>query len=251
MPSGDVVAFRNLTTTPDGTGPYAPQGVDDLHDAASTESWIAGVDNAGFGALVLRSIAYSSTGAWPPSAISANLSLVVPATSLPLTVPHQGNVWRYGRPARRRRRPPLRRRACGTGTSGPRTTSSVDTGGVSTGRSQRIALVRDRRVRRRAGADAGGNALRFGGDEPSLLLDPVDRRLGPGPRRDRRERVRRDPARSTRRRPGASPATRPARCRARCSTRRARTAYNPPGRSRAAATLGRLLLHERRSRRTT
>ena len=93
VPSGDVVAFRNLTTAPDGTGPYAPQGVDDLHDAASTESWIAGVDNAGFGALVFRSIAYSSTGAWPPSGISANLSLVVPATSLPLNVPHQGNVF--------------------------------------------------------------------------------------------------------------------------------------------------------------
>ena len=93
VPSGDVVAFRNLTTAPDGTGPYAPQGVDDFHDAASTESWIAGVDNAGFGALVFRSIAYTSTGAWPPSSISANLSLVVPATSLPLNVPHQGNVF--------------------------------------------------------------------------------------------------------------------------------------------------------------
>jgi hypothetical protein len=93
VPSGDVMAFRNLTTTSVGTGPYSPQGVDDLYDAAATESWIAGVDNAGFGALVFRTITFASTGAWPPSGISANLSLVVPATSVPLTVPHQGNVF--------------------------------------------------------------------------------------------------------------------------------------------------------------
>ena len=93
VPSGDVVAFRNLTTTPAGEGPYSPQGVDDLHDAAATESWIAGVDNAGFGALSFRRITFASTGAWPPSGISANLPLTVPATSVPLTVPHQGNVF--------------------------------------------------------------------------------------------------------------------------------------------------------------
>jgi hypothetical protein len=93
VPGGDVAAFRNLTTTPTGTGPYSPQGVDDLYDAASTSSWIAGVDNAGFGELVFRRITYSSTGAWPPSGISANLSLTVPATSTPLAVPHQGNVF--------------------------------------------------------------------------------------------------------------------------------------------------------------
>ena len=96
VPSGDVVAFRNLTTTPVGTGPYSPQGVDDLHDADATESWIAGVDNAGFGTLTFRRITFASTGAWPPSGISANLSLVVPATSVPLTVPHEGNIFGVG-----------------------------------------------------------------------------------------------------------------------------------------------------------
>ena len=93
VPGGDVAAFRNLTTTPAGTGPYSPQGVSDVHDAASTSSWIAGVDNAGFGVLVFRQITFASTGAWPPSGISGNLSLAVPATSIPLTVPHQGNVF--------------------------------------------------------------------------------------------------------------------------------------------------------------
>ena len=93
VPGGDVAAFRNLTTTPAGAGPYSPQGVDDLYDGASTSSWIAGVDNAGFGALVFRRITYASTGAWPPNGISGNLSLVVPATSTPLNVPHQGNVF--------------------------------------------------------------------------------------------------------------------------------------------------------------
>jgi hypothetical protein len=42
---------------------------------------------------VFRRITYASTGAWPPSGISANLSIVVPATSLPLNVPHQGNTF--------------------------------------------------------------------------------------------------------------------------------------------------------------
>ena len=93
--SGDVVAFRNLTSTPGGTGPYAPAGVDDFSDAAaatSVEAWVAGVDNASFGALVFRRITFASTGAWPPSGISANMVLAVPATSLPLRVPHQENL---------------------------------------------------------------------------------------------------------------------------------------------------------------
>ena len=92
VPGGDAVAFRNLTGTPTGAGPYTPQGVDNPNAAAPTESWIAGVDNAGFGTLVFRKVTYTSTGAWPPSGISANISLAVPATALPLAVPHQGNA---------------------------------------------------------------------------------------------------------------------------------------------------------------
>ena len=207
VPSGDVVAFRNLTTTPDGTGPYAPQGADDLHDAASTESWIAGVDNAGFGALVFRSIAYSSTGAWPPSGISANLSLVVPATSLPLNVPHQGNV--FGTDGQldgvddRLFAASLRNGHIWTAHN-----ISVDTGGVSPG---------DRNGSRWYEIDVSGGGpaltqagtlLDYGGDEPSLLLDSGGRHLGAGPRRDRHERVRRDPEdqRGDGRAPGRGPA---------------------------------------------
>ena len=91
--SGDVVPFRNLTSTPTGVGPYAPVGVDDLYDASALDSWVAGVDNASFGKLVFRRITFASTGAWPPSGISSNLTLTVAATSLPLTVPHQGNTF--------------------------------------------------------------------------------------------------------------------------------------------------------------
>ncbi len=86
-------AFRNLTGTPTGEGPYSPQGVDDLFDAGSLESWVVGVDNAGFGALVFRKITYSAPDTWPPASISANLPLTVPATAIPLTVPHAGNVF--------------------------------------------------------------------------------------------------------------------------------------------------------------
>ncbi len=89
---GRARAFRNLTGTPTGAGPYSPQGVDDLLNAASLESWVAGVDNASFGTLVFRKIAYSAPGVWPPASISADLPLAVSATALPLPVPHLGNA---------------------------------------------------------------------------------------------------------------------------------------------------------------
>src|SRR5262249_12801367 len=85
-------AFRNLTGSASGTGPYAPQGVDDPNGASSTESWVAGVDNSGFGSLVLRKISYSGLDEWPPTGISANLVLAVDSTWLPLTVPHLRNT---------------------------------------------------------------------------------------------------------------------------------------------------------------
>ena len=91
---GFVVAYRNLTVTPGGDGPYSPQGVDNLSAAAPTESWVIGVNNVlpVTNELVLRKITFSAPGAWPPSSISANLALSVPATALPLTVPHLGNT---------------------------------------------------------------------------------------------------------------------------------------------------------------
>src|SRR5262249_15339221 len=72
----NVRAFRNLVDGL-GTGPFAPQGVDDPNAASSTESWVVGVDSAGFGSLVLRKISYSALDAWPPTGISANLVLSV------------------------------------------------------------------------------------------------------------------------------------------------------------------------------
>jgi hypothetical protein len=92
VPAGNVVAFRNLTGSAGGAGPYTPQGVDNFHDAAPTQSWVIGVDNATFGTLMLRKISFSAPGAWPPTGISANLSLSVPTTFFPLTVPHLGNA---------------------------------------------------------------------------------------------------------------------------------------------------------------
>jgi hypothetical protein len=94
VPGGNVVAYRNLTGSSNGTGPYSPQGVDNLSAAAPTESWVIGVNNTlpVTSELVLRKITFSAPGAWPPSSISANLTLSVPATSLPLAVPHLGNT---------------------------------------------------------------------------------------------------------------------------------------------------------------
>ena len=34
----------------------------------------------------------SAPSAWPPTGISANLPLTVPATAFPISVPHQGNA---------------------------------------------------------------------------------------------------------------------------------------------------------------
>jgi hypothetical protein len=94
VPTANVVAYRNLTGTPTGDGPYSPQGVDNLSAAAPTESWVIGVNNVlpVTNELVLRKITFSAPGAWPPSSISANLVVSVPATALPLTVPHLGNT---------------------------------------------------------------------------------------------------------------------------------------------------------------
>jgi hypothetical protein len=92
--AANAAAYRNLTGTPTGEGPYTPQGVDNLSDAAPTTSWVIGVSNVlpVSSTLVLRQITFSAPGAWPPSSISANLTLSVPATALPLAVPHLGNT---------------------------------------------------------------------------------------------------------------------------------------------------------------
>ncbi|HEV8538089.1 MAG TPA: Ig domain-containing protein, partial [Bacteroidota bacterium] len=82
-----VTAFRNLVSTVTAVGPYAPQGVDNF-DASATQGYFIGVDFATFGTLILRKV--SNPGGTPT--ISSNISLTVPATSFPATVPHLGNT---------------------------------------------------------------------------------------------------------------------------------------------------------------
>ncbi|MBI4581673.1 MAG: hypothetical protein HY718_18400, partial [Planctomycetes bacterium] len=82
-----VTAFRNLTGSPTGSGPYTPQGVDNYAPSA-TQGYVIGVDNATFGRLMLRRI--SNPGGTP--SISGNVSITVPSTRFPITVPHLGNT---------------------------------------------------------------------------------------------------------------------------------------------------------------
>ncbi|HTR04101.1 MAG TPA: S-layer homology domain-containing protein [Thermoanaerobaculia bacterium] len=92
--TGDAVAYRNLTGTPDGAGPYTPQGLNNSSDAAPAASWVIGVNNVlpVTSQLVLRELTFGGPGTWPPTALSANTMLDVPTTALPLTVPHLGNT---------------------------------------------------------------------------------------------------------------------------------------------------------------
>ena len=81
-----VTPFADLTLG--GPGPWTPQGVDNLYDAAATEGYFIGVDNAMFGKLMLRRV--SDPGGIPT--ISGNISITVSSTTFPLTVPHLGNT---------------------------------------------------------------------------------------------------------------------------------------------------------------
>ncbi|NOT32646.1 MAG: T9SS type A sorting domain-containing protein [Candidatus Eisenbacteria bacterium] len=81
-----VTAFRGLVATAGSSGPYTPQGVDNL-DPAATEGYFIGVDNLTFGTLMFRRV---SNPAGTPT-ISGNLSITVPTTRSPILVPHLGN----------------------------------------------------------------------------------------------------------------------------------------------------------------
>jgi hypothetical protein len=80
-----VTAFNNLTGTPTGAGPYAPQGVD-VEDYSGVGYFI-GVDNSALGSLVLRRISNPAT----TPTISGNVTLAVAATAQPIKVRHMGN----------------------------------------------------------------------------------------------------------------------------------------------------------------
>jgi hypothetical protein len=81
-----ITAFNNLTTTPGGIGPFAPQGVD--VDDYSGVGFFVGVDNASFGSLVLRRV--SNPGTTPT--ISGNITIAVSPTAQPINVRHLGNL---------------------------------------------------------------------------------------------------------------------------------------------------------------
>jgi hypothetical protein len=81
-----VTAFRGLAVGA-GAGPFTPQGVDNF-DSTATEGYFIGTDNAVFSKLQIRRI--SNPGGTP--SISGNLSITVPTTASPKTVPHQGNT---------------------------------------------------------------------------------------------------------------------------------------------------------------
>jgi hypothetical protein len=82
-----VNTFLNLATST-SSGPYTPQGVDNF-DATATEGYFIGVDNVLFSTLMLRRI--TNPGGASPT-ISANISLTVPTTTSPTTIPHLGNT---------------------------------------------------------------------------------------------------------------------------------------------------------------
>ncbi|HUR22414.1 MAG TPA: Calx-beta domain-containing protein [Acidimicrobiales bacterium] len=89
--TGPIVAtaFRNLTGTPGGPGPAAPQGVDNLWDPSATTGYFIGVNNEDFDTLVLRRV--SDPGGTPT--ISSNILVDLPGTtSFPVDVPHPGNT---------------------------------------------------------------------------------------------------------------------------------------------------------------
>jgi hypothetical protein len=80
-----VTAFRNLASGT-GPGPFPAQPAQDM-DPNVNEGYIVGVDNATFGRLDVRRI--TDPGGTP--SISGNLTVNVPATTFPESVPAQGS----------------------------------------------------------------------------------------------------------------------------------------------------------------
>jgi len=81
-----TTAFTLVTGT--GSGPYSPRGVDNA-DAAATEGYFVGVDNAVFSKLDVRRV--SSPGSASPT-ISSDLAITVSTTTFPNPVEHAGNT---------------------------------------------------------------------------------------------------------------------------------------------------------------
>ena len=82
-----VAQFDGVLPSGTSSGIFTPQGVDNF-DANTNAGYFIGVDNLSLGTLVLRRV--SSPGAAP--SLSADITVAVPATSVPLNVPQQGNA---------------------------------------------------------------------------------------------------------------------------------------------------------------
>jgi hypothetical protein len=80
-----VTAFRQLCTGT-GAGPFTPQGVNN-DDPNAVEGYFVGVDNVNFGKLDVRRV--STPGGVPT--ISGNLTITVPSTTSPASVPALGS----------------------------------------------------------------------------------------------------------------------------------------------------------------
>ena len=82
-----VTPFRDLiSNSPNVSGPYTPQGVDN-YDPAATEGYFIGVDASFYGRLKLRRV--SNPGGTPT--LSDNITITVPITGGTINVPHLGN----------------------------------------------------------------------------------------------------------------------------------------------------------------
>jgi len=82
-----VTMFANLAAGT-GAGPISPRGVDN-YDAAATEGYFVGVDNATFSTIMFRRV--GNPGSATPT-ISANIAVTVPTTTFPNPVTHAGNT---------------------------------------------------------------------------------------------------------------------------------------------------------------
>jgi len=82
-----VAAFDGVLPGPTSDGVYTPQGVDNF-DGDTSAGFVIGVDNAGFGSLVMHRI--SNPGTTP--SISGAIAVAVPPTGLPIDVPHPGGT---------------------------------------------------------------------------------------------------------------------------------------------------------------
>ena len=80
-----VFQFDGLMTATDATGPFTPQGVDNM-DAGTDTGYFIGVDGAMFSLLQIRRV--TNPGGTP--SLSANIPITVSATQFPVHVPQPG-----------------------------------------------------------------------------------------------------------------------------------------------------------------